>query len=749
MKRRCIQILLWVCMAVLLTIAIGAADPETGYLTFSSETPFTLKTVDGSKYWNGTLAYSTDAKAWTEWTGAEISSSAEGKLYLRGTSNTSIMGNHNRTRYWVLTGDKIACTGNIETLLDYATVLAGEHPPMDAYCFSYLFYDCTSLVTAPALPAVNLTNRCYEHLFEGCSSLTTAPELPATNLAEGCYSVMFGRCSSLTTAPVLPATTLAVACYEKMFGNCSSLTTPPALPATVLTYGCYDSIFYDCTSLTTAPVLPATVLANNCYSMMFYGCTSLTTAPELPATTLKSSCYSFMFGSCSSLTTAPELPATTLAPFCYKSMFVECINLTTAPELPATTMVGNCYESMFYGCSSLTTVPELPATTMAGNCYAYMFSGCTSLTTTPKLPAISLLYANGCYEAMFKNCSSLTTIPELPATSLETECYREMFAGCANVYLSDVQDEYYFQEWCIPSAVEEVFRNWNKDMFKSTGGTFQGEPTPGKAYYMAHIHDQRMKGILTEDDLPTTADGYALWDELLLTADWTVPVGETTICLNGHSLTLNGHTITVPTDSTLTLCDCGQTDGKATVDMTFGGQFAGDGAIGEMECRYTVVDEIAGTTTSITDAEDYIVNLITAPQKIEVYIGEKKLTADEDYTYDTTTGVLTIYHTAITGNATIKAVVEPDTGSNWWEKVPHIVPFYPTVTFETNGGTTISPITRAFGTAINLPRYKTAKEGYTFTGWYLDADCTMPAKNGKLTGDITLYAGWYADTTAE
>jgi hypothetical protein len=34
-------------------------------------------------------------------------------------------------------------------------------------------------------------------MFDGCSSLTTAPELPATTLAEDCYNYMFTGCTSL------------------------------------------------------------------------------------------------------------------------------------------------------------------------------------------------------------------------------------------------------------------------------------------------------------------------------------------------------------------------------------------------------------------------------------------------------------------------------------------------------------------------------------------------------------------------
>ena len=62
-------------------------------------------------------------------------------------------------------------------------------------------------------------------MFSSCSSLTTAPDLPATTLANGCYESMFNGCTSLTTAPELPATTLADSCYSGMFSGCSKLNT--------------------------------------------------------------------------------------------------------------------------------------------------------------------------------------------------------------------------------------------------------------------------------------------------------------------------------------------------------------------------------------------------------------------------------------------------------------------------------------------------------------------------------------------
>ena len=60
---------------------------------------------------------------------------------------------------------------------------------------------------------------------------------------------MFQRCTSLTTAPALPATTLATSCYDAMFQGCTSLTTAPELPATTLKYGCYQNMFFQCTGL--------------------------------------------------------------------------------------------------------------------------------------------------------------------------------------------------------------------------------------------------------------------------------------------------------------------------------------------------------------------------------------------------------------------------------------------------------------------------------------------------------------------
>ena len=229
---------------------LQAAPPA--YLTFSSPSSFTLEVNDATKHWDGTLEYSTDTSTWSTWDGTTTLSSAtsgsDNVLYLRGTGNTVITGDSSSYK-WVLTGSDISCIGNIENLLDYATVQSGSHPTMASDCYNSMFQGCTGLTQAPALPAIALANNCYRYMFRGCTSLTQATALPATTLASSCYNGMFQDCTGLTQAPALPATTLSNNCYGSMFQGCTSLTQATALPATTLAIYCYYNMFQGCTGL--------------------------------------------------------------------------------------------------------------------------------------------------------------------------------------------------------------------------------------------------------------------------------------------------------------------------------------------------------------------------------------------------------------------------------------------------------------------------------------------------------------------
>ena len=284
----------------------GKATP-TPYVTFTAEGEQTFKLVKNG-YFPSNIEYSVNEGEWNilKETDEILFGGDKGKLQLRGTNNlngTSADNNYSTINF-TDASVKVACTGDIRTLLDYKTYKTVETKEA-RFC----------------------------KLFSGCTELTSAPDLPATTLAESCYYYMFRGCTNLDTAPALPAETLVDYCYYYMFNGCKNLKTAPVLPATALANSCYYNMFSGCTNLKTAPKLPATTLANSCYSCMFKDCKNLNTAPELQATTLASYCYYRMFGGCTNLKTAPELPATTLASLCYANMFNGCTNLTSVTML--------------------------------------------------------------------------------------------------------------------------------------------------------------------------------------------------------------------------------------------------------------------------------------------------------------------------------------------------------------------------------------------------------------------------------
>lgn len=189
-----------------------------------------------------------------------------GKIYFKATENAFPFAGTTDNYYKFSTAKTCNVSGHPYSL----------YSKFSTYSFSYLFRD-TKIVDASGLELSEniLTRYCYYYMFYNCTSLVTAPELPSTKLAEYCYFNMFSRCTSLVNAPKLPATNLDYSCYDSMFKDCTSLVTAPELPATDLAESCYSEMFYGCTSLVTAPILPATKLVRHCYGYMFQNCSRL------------------------------------------------------------------------------------------------------------------------------------------------------------------------------------------------------------------------------------------------------------------------------------------------------------------------------------------------------------------------------------------------------------------------------------------------------------------------------------------
>lgn len=65
-----------------------------------------------------------------------------------------------------------------------------------------------------------------------------------------------------------------------------------------------------------------------------------------------------------------------------------------------------------------------------------------------------------------------------------------------------------------------------------------------------------------------------------------------------------------------------------------------------------------------------------------------------------------------------------------------------TLSFETNGGTEVNNVSKIRNTTVDLSKYITKKDGYSFDGWHTDKELTKKVTEVKMTSDITLYAKW-------
>ena len=202
------------------------AEQIIPYITFTANGEQKFKMTTSGKYTISGLQYSVNNGKWenVEKDIPVTFGGTNGTLRLRGTNinGTASSSIDLSTIRFTDKTVKVACTGDIRTLLDwrnYSTVKTQNAR------FCNLFIDCAVLTSAPELPATTLAGNCYDSMFSGCTSLTDAPVLPATKLADFCYSSMFSGCTSLTSAPKLSAEKLANNCYSYMFSNCNSLST--------------------------------------------------------------------------------------------------------------------------------------------------------------------------------------------------------------------------------------------------------------------------------------------------------------------------------------------------------------------------------------------------------------------------------------------------------------------------------------------------------------------------------------------
>ena len=205
-----------------------------------------------------------------------------------------------------------------------------------------------------------------------------------------------------------------------------------------------------------------------------------------------------------------------------------------------------------------------------------------------------------------------------------------------------------------------------------------------------------------------------------LTVQWTAPTYAVTLNTNGGTIAdgndVTGYTYgvgaTLPTDVTRT-------------GYTFKGWYDNENLTG------SPVTAIGGAETGNKEYwAKWEINQYTVTVKPEN--GKADIIITQDYGTPITAPTLT--REGYTFKGWDKEIPETMPAENITVKAQWEINQY-TITFDTNGGSEIAPITQDYGTEITAPDNPTRK-GYTFKGWDKEIPETMPA------GNITVKAQW-------
>ena len=193
-----------------------------------------------------------------------------------------------------------------------------------------------------------------------------------------------------------------------------------------------------------------------------------------------------------------------------------------------------------------------------------------------------------------------------------------------------------------------------------------------------------------------------------------------------HIIVKNGSTFTAPASGGLTR-PAGDT-GSYFMWLDSNGNSYAPGASVPADVTELTVQWTAPTYTVTLNAGDGTIN----SGNVTSYTYGVGATLPTDVTRTGYTFKGWYYNENLTGSP-VTAISNTETGNKeYWAKWE--INQY-TITFDTAGGSVVTPITQNYGTAITAPAAPT-KTGYTFVGWNPEIPATMPAE------DLTVTAQW-------
>ncbi|MBQ9946645.1 MAG: InlB B-repeat-containing protein [Clostridia bacterium] len=253
-----------------------------------------------------------------------------------------------------------------------------------------------------------------------------------------------------------------------------------------------------------------------------------------------------------------------------------------------------------------------------------------------------------------------------------------------------------------PTKPGYLFTGWDKtvpDTIPPENTTITA--TWSENSYAVFFDGNGQTGGTTPDQINTTYTG-----------EFTIP--ECTYEKNGYTFTY----WTTNKDGTGTKYYAGDKVSKLTTVRDGGVTLYAQWSVNSYNITY-IYDNGTGETKVIPFDINATVNALAAPEKVgHTFAGWLVTSAEGNWALGTVVAE-GVTATGMYGNVTFTAQ---------WTANEY------TITFDTDGGTPVAPITQDFGTPVTAPAAPT-KVGYTFAGW-ADLPATMPA------GNVTVKATW-------
>ncbi|MFA9465075.1 MAG: InlB B-repeat-containing protein [Velocimicrobium sp.] len=312
---------------------------------------------------------------------------------------------------------------------------------------------------------------------------------------------------------------------------------------------------------------------------------------------------------------------------------------------------------------------------------------------------------------------------------------------------------YSFGGWCSDSALSTTY---TFDKMPAENITIYAKWVANSYTITADSNGGSKVGNITQDCGTTINEPTAPTREGYLFAGWysdpelnaaytfdTMPAEDSTVYAKW---TANSYTITFDSNGGTSVenitQDCGTAVSEPTAPTKEGYRFAGWYSDSKLSTAYSFgtmpIEDITvyaswtinQYTITFNTNEGSMVNSITQAYKSEVSAPENP--TREGYSFigwykDSTLSTAYTFGTMPAEDSTVYAK---------WTANSY------TITFDSNGGTSVENITQDCETAVSEPTAPT-KEGYRFAGWYSDSELSVTYSFGTMPIDnITVYASW-------